>query len=44
MSYLGECEESEYKIGDKVVQRVNDPDGNEHKIVFIKTEYGWEIE
>lgn len=44
MPYLGEYEESEYMIGHKVAQHIHDPDGNEHNIVFIKTENGWKIE
>ncbi len=40
--YTGD--DNDYTLGKKVSARVNDPDGNEHKIWFIKCEYGWEIE
>jgi len=33
-----------YVLGQTVSARVNDPDGNEHKIWFIKCAHGWEIE
>ena len=38
-SYFEETKQVERSVG-----RVNDPDGNEHKIVFIKVGDYWEVE
>ena len=44
MPIFGDYQEEIYEIGETSTARVNDPDGNEHKITFVYMEHGWEIQ
>ncbi len=43
VEFLGGDDSVKYKNGDKVSARVNDPDGNEHKVWFIYVNGLWEL-